>query len=96
MIRGMSLRTLRLIAVLAALLAAALLFNPSADRHRAKIKSAVAERNQLAALLRLGDVQAFVADYHSLGVASYTTLNGKTLSVGAFGLVVVLEPGSGR
>lgn len=87
----MRLKPLRLAATLAGLIAAALLLNPSPDRHRAKIKSAVAERNQLAALLRLGDVQAFVSDYHSLGVASYTTLNGKTLSVGAFGLVVVLE-----
>ncbi|WP_374437818.1 hypothetical protein [Inhella sp.] len=89
-------RTLRLLALLAALIGAAFLLNPSAERHRAKIKSAVAERNQLAALLRLGDLQAFVSDYHSLGVASYTTLNGKTLSVGAFGVVVVLEPESGR
>ena len=41
---------------------------------------------------RLGDLQAFVSNYHSLVVASYTTANDKVLSVGAFGVVVVLQP----
>jgi len=95
MIAPMRLKPLRLSLILAALVAAALLLNPSPERHRAKIKQAVAERNQLAALLRLGDLTAFVSSYHSLGVASYTTVNGKLLSVGALGGVLVLEPEGG-
>ncbi|WP_232351845.1 hypothetical protein [Inhella proteolytica] len=78
-------------ATLVAVVAAAVLFNPSPERHRTQIKQAVAERNQLAAMLRLGDVAAFVSSYHSLGVASYTTVNGRLLSVGALGVVVVLD-----
>lgn len=82
---------LRTVVVILAIIGLGSILNPSAERHREKIKAAVAERNQLAALLRLGDLAAFVSNYHSLGVASYTTANGKVLSVGALGLVVVLE-----
>ena len=66
--------------------------NPSPERHRASIKERVAQRSQLAALLRLGDLAAFVSNYHSLGVASYTTANDRVLSVGTLGVVFVLEP----
>ena len=83
-------RPLVVLAVLAALVALAALLNPSPERHRAKIKETIAERSPLAALLRLGDLAAFVSNYHSLGLASYTTANDKVLSVGAFGIVVVL------
>lgn len=83
---------LRTVVVLLAVIGAAALLNPSPDAHRAKIKAAVAERSQVAALLRLGDLQAFVSNYHSLVVASYTTANDKVLSVGAFGMVMVLQP----
>lgn len=86
-------RTLvRLVVVVLALIGAASLLNPSAERHRDRIREAVAERNQLAALLRLGDLAAFASNYHSLGFASYTTSNDRVLSVGAFGVVVVLDP----
>jgi hypothetical protein len=40
----------------------------------------------------MGAIAAFASTYHSLGVASYTTAGDKTLSVGAFGLVYVLQP----
>ncbi len=69
----------------------AIVLNPSPERHRAAIKQAVAERSQLAALLRLGDLAAFVSNYHSLGVASYTTADDRVLSVGALGMVFVLQ-----
>lgn len=72
----------------------ALVLNPSPERHRASIKERIAQRSQLAALLRLGDLTAFVSHYHSLGVASYTTANDRVLSVGALGVVFVLEPGA--
>jgi hypothetical protein len=72
-----------------ALLAMAL--NPSADAHRTKIKAELAARSPLAGLLRLGNVAAFASVYHSVGVASYTTLNGRWVSVGAFGGVWVAD-----
>jgi len=75
----------------AAVLGAALLLNPSAERHRDKIKSALAERSQLNAAFGVGALTAFVSNYHSLGVASYTTAGDKTLSVGVLGMVFVLD-----
>lgn len=70
-------------------LALAFLLNPSADKHREKIKAAVAERSQLERLLGIGQLTSFASRYHSLGVASYTTVGDEVVSVGAFGLVVV-------
>lgn len=90
----MSTFTRRLVVVLAVLVALAALLNPSPERHRARIKETIAERSPLAALLRLGDLAAFVSHYHSLGLASYTTADDRLLSVGAFGIVVVFEPKS--
>lgn len=76
------------------LLAVAL--NPSPDAHRAKIKEAVALRSPLAGLLRLGDLTAFASTYHSVGVASYTTVNDRWVSVGAFGWVFVADMSATR
>jgi len=76
------------ILVVAGLLAAAMALNPSADKHRSRIKESIAERSQVEKVLGLGHLAAFVAQYHSLGVGSYTTVNGKVTSVGAFGLVL--------
>ena len=71
--------------------ALAVALNPSPERHRASIKERVAQRSQLAAALRLGDLAAFVSSYHSLGVASYTTANDRVLSFGVLGMIFVLE-----
>lgn len=76
-----------IVAVAAVILAFVL--NPSADRHREKIKEAIAERSQLEKLLGIGQLTSFTSRYHSLGVASYTTVNDKVTSVGAFGIVFV-------
>ncbi|MEK8030013.1 hypothetical protein AACH06_04185 [Ideonella sp. DXS29W] len=70
---------------------AAIALNPSADKHRETIKQATSERSPLAGALGLGHLTAFVSNYHSIGVASYTTANGKTLSWGAFGMVFVAQ-----
>lgn len=78
--------------VAAAVTAAAFVLNPSAERHRSEIKAAVAERSPLAGALGLGALTAFTSTYHSLGVASYTTVDDRTVSVGAFGVVVVRQP----
>ena len=41
--------------------------------------------------LGLGDLAAFASNHHSLGVASYTTINRKTVSIGVLGVVFVLS-----
>jgi len=76
-----------IVAVAAVILAVVL--NPSADRHREKIKEAIAERSQLEKLLGIGQLTSFASRYNSLGVASYTTVNDKVTSIGAFGIVFV-------
>lgn len=83
----MSKPTTLIVTVAAVILAVVL--NPSADRHREKIKQAIAERSQLEKLLGIGQLTSFASRYHSLGVASYTTVNDKVTSVGAFGFVFV-------
>lgn len=75
-----------------ALIAAAFVLNPSPEQHRAEIRQAIAERSQLAGLLGIGALTAFASTYHPLGVASYTTVNGRTVSIGTFGMVFVLPP----
>jgi len=66
-------------------------FNPTPQQHQEKIKQTVAEKSPLAGALGLGALAAFAASYHSLGVASYTQVNGKTVTVGAFGVVILLK-----
>lgn len=78
--------------VAAAVTAAAFVLNPSPEQHRAKIKEAIAERNPLAGALGIGALTAFTSSYHPLGVASYTTVSERTVSVGALGMVFVLQP----
>jgi hypothetical protein len=77
------------VAALAAFLALAFVLNPSPDRHRAKIKEAIAQRSPLAGAIGLGSLAAFASTYHSIGLASYTTAGDRTLSWGAFGVVVI-------
>lgn len=77
--------------VVAALVVLAVVLNPSADRHRAKIKEAIGERSQLNKALGVGQLTAFVSKYHSVGVGSYTTVDDKVRSVGAFGMVFVAD-----
>lgn len=68
-------------------IALAVVLNPSPEKHRETIKQAIAERSQLERLLGIGQLTSFASRYHSLGVASYTTVNDKLVSVGAFGVV---------
>ena len=69
----------------------ALVLNPSPERHRQKIKDTMGQRSPVARALGMGSLAAFASNYHSLGLASYTTAGERTLSVGAFGLVYVLQ-----
>ena len=82
--------------VAAAVTAAAFLLNPSPEQHREKIAAAIAERSPLAGALGIGALTAFTSSYHALGVASYTTVNERTVSIGAFGMVFVLESSKQR
>lgn len=75
-----------------AVVAMAFVLNPTPEQHRAKIKEVVAERSPLAGALGLGALTAFTSTYHPLGVASYTRANERTQSVGALGIVIVLDP----
>ena len=78
--------------VAAAVTAAAFLLNPSPEQHREKIKEAIAERSPIAGVLGIGALTAFTSTYHPLGVASYTTVNERTVSLGVLGMVFVLQP----
>ncbi|HSB25921.1 MAG TPA: hypothetical protein VLE94_22700 [Burkholderiaceae bacterium] len=77
-------------AVAAVMLAFAL--NPSPEQHRARIRAVISERSVVAKALGVGALTALVSDYRSLGVASYTTVNGRTVSIGALGFVYVRDP----
>jgi hypothetical protein len=75
----------------AIVLVLAFVLNPSPDRHRLRIKEALGDRNPVVRALGIGALAAFASNYHSLGIASYTTLRGKTVSIGLFGVVFVLS-----
>lgn len=87
-----------LLSALAALAAVALALglNPSPEAHRDAIRQAVAESSPVAGMLGLGAITAFTSTYHPLGVASYTTFDGRVVSVGAFGGVFVLQRSEDR
>lgn len=88
----MSKTSLMSAAIGAAVVIAAFVLNPSPEQHRTEIRKAIAERSQLAGLLGVGALTAFASTYHPLGVASYTTVNDRTVSIGAFGMVFVRQP----
>ena len=78
--------------IAAAVLVLAFVLNPSPERHRDKIREMVGQRSPVARVLGVGSLAAFASSYHSLGVGAYTTAGERTLSVGALGLVYVLQP----
>lgn len=73
--------------VVAVTIALAAVLNPSPEKHREKIKEAIAARSQLERVLGIGQLTSFVSRYHSFGVGSYTTVDDKVTSIGAFGMV---------
>ncbi|MFU8838271.1 MAG: hypothetical protein ACNA75_08225 [Thiohalomonadaceae bacterium] len=83
--------TLRVVSIPMVIVALVLayFFNPSPEQHREKIKQVVAERSQVEKALGIGSISAFVSQYHSLGVASYTTINDRVISIGVMGVVMV-------
>lgn len=84
-------KTSRALAIAAAVIVLAVVLNPSADRHRSRIKAAIADRSPLAGAIGIGSLTAFASTYHSLGVASYTRAGERIVSFGAFGMVFVFQ-----
>lgn len=82
---------LKFAAILIVIAAAGVLLNPSPEKHRDTIRDELAARSEVAKLLQLGRVAAFFSEYHAFGVGSYTTVNDKLVSIGAFGMVFVRE-----
>ena len=78
------------LAILVVALILAVVLNPSGERHRETIKQAIADRSPLQALLGVGSLTAFASEYHSLGVASYTKVGDRLVSIGAFGMVFLV------
>lgn len=84
-------RTVKTLAIAAAIVILAVVLNPSAEKHRTTIKTATAERSPLQAVLGVGVLTAFVSNYHSIGVASYTVVDDKLVTIGAFGMVFLVQ-----
>ncbi len=85
------LKTLKSVVAVAILAAVAVVLNPSAERHRARIAETIAERSPLEKALGVGQLTAFVSQYRSWQIGSYTTVNNKLSSVGLLGMVFVVE-----
>ena len=75
----------------ALVLALAFVLNPTAQKHREAIRVAVKDRSPVAGALGVGALTAFTSTYQSWGVCSFTTVNDRTISVGAFGIVHVRD-----
>ena len=80
---------LRTAAIIVAAVVAAVAFNPDEARHDRAIRDDVARQSSVASMLGGGRVMGWLTRYHSVGVASYTEVDDKVISVGAFGLVFV-------
>ncbi|HBK57470.1 MAG TPA: hypothetical protein DDZ76_14465 [Xanthomonadales bacterium] len=65
--------------------------NPSPKRHRDALAAAIAERRPIVGLLGLARLTTLATDYHSLGVLSYTRLDDRVVTIGAFGVVLVYD-----
>ena len=74
----------------AAIPISAFVFNPTAAAHRDQIRRAVADREPIASFFGAGHLIALDTQYHSLALFSYTTFNRQTVSVGAFGIVLIV------
>lgn len=87
----MSRKSLIAIIVVLLVLLAGMALNPSLERHRAALDGAISTRHPLAGALGLGKLAGLTLEYHSLGIASYTKADQRTISIGAYGAVWVLQ-----
>lgn len=67
----------------------ALVLNPSAERHQKAMRSSGSERGLLEGAM--AQFTSLTAEYHSLGLVSYTKVSDKVASVGVLGMVFVME-----
>ena len=81
--------SIRTAAIIAAAVVAAFVLNPDEARHDRAIRDDVARQSSLASVLGGGRVMGWLTRYHSVGVASYTEVDGEVVSYGAFGVVFV-------
>jgi len=81
----------KVLLAVALVLALAVIFNPSPERHRERIKQVVSERNAANKIFGMGLLAAFASKYHNFYFGSYTTVDDKVQSVGLFGVVFVKE-----
>ena len=65
--------------------------NPSADSHRDALARDFAQERPLAGAVGLGAVSAKLPTYQSFVLGSYTTDGGGVTSIGALGMVWVVE-----
>jgi hypothetical protein len=68
--------------------------NPSADAHRDAMAASYSHERPLAGAVGLGAVSAAVPSYQSFVLGSYTTVGETVTSIGALGMVKVIEPES--
>ena len=80
--------------VVVGLLVAALLMNPGVERHRAAFKARFAAINPIAGSLGVGALVSMQQQYHSIAVLSYTDVDQRVATVGAFDMVFVVMPDS--
>jgi hypothetical protein len=74
-----------------AVTASAFVLNPTHEQHREQIRQSVTDHNALAGVLGFGTLKALATSYHSFGVVSWTTMGKHTVSVGALGMVFIVE-----
>jgi hypothetical protein len=66
------------------------LSNPGVEAHREAIRARVAIDNPLAAAIGLGTIKGLAVEYHSIGVASWTSREARVVTCGALGHVWVV------
>jgi hypothetical protein len=76
-------------AIVAILLIAAFLLNPGKERHDRALRGGIERKSAVAGLLGGGRVAGWLSEYHNLGIASYTEIQGSVRTYGALGIVIV-------
>ncbi|MDD5364597.1 MAG: hypothetical protein PHR30_04595 [Gallionellaceae bacterium] len=64
--------------------------NPSHEKHKEAIRNYIAQQAPIASVLGIGRVAAWATEYKSYGIVSITEDGGRTISIGALGMVFVV------
>lgn len=84
----MASKSIRGIVAVLCLVALAVLSNPRKSRHDRAIQRDMKKSHPVASFFGAGSLASAMAEYHSIGVAFYTTLDDEIATVGAFGVVI--------